>query len=153
MKGLVGFLLAVGALGAGLYGVTRGGREPVLSGSRRRRSRGFRGHGEQRELKIFIDNDGDLYRQQTTPIHKNLVTKIAKGVYDKTKAEKLWGYLVEAGAKKYSKEYGSNEPGEWHRTFSVADRREVARELNEEFLTEQKLGNFDHLLPKKYQRA
>lgn len=29
------------------------------------------------ELVIFVDNDADLYRQQTQPIFKNLVTKMA----------------------------------------------------------------------------
>jgi len=152
MKGLVGILVAGGAVALGLYAITGGHPTRALEGSRRRRrSGGFRGHAEQEELKVFIDNDGQLYRQMTTSIHKNLVTKIAKGVYDKTLAEKAWGHLVEAGAKKYAKDAGSGAA--WHTMFSVADRREVARELNEEFLTEQKLGNFDHLLPKKYQRA
>lgn len=151
MKGLIAFLVAAGAVGAGLYGITRGGRVS-LSGSRTtRRPRQLRGHAEQSELRLFIDNDGDLYRQQTTPIHKNLVTKIAKGDYNATKAEKLWLYLVDAGAKKYAKDAGSG--GTWHEMFPISDRREVAKELNRHFLVEQKLGNFDHLLPKKYQRA
>lgn len=154
MKGFVGFLLAAGALGSGLYFTLRGGggggsEEPALSGYRRRR--GLRGHAEEQELKLFIDNDGDLYRQQTTSIMKNLATKLAKGVYDSSKAEKLWMYLVENGAKKYAREAG--EGGVWHTMFSMADRKAVAKALNSDFLTEWKLGNYKHLLPKKYQRA
>jgi hypothetical protein len=126
----IGLLAAAGALGLGLYFTLRGGSHGGgMSGARGRR-RGLRGDAEVSELKIFIDNDGDLYRQQYTPILKNLTTKLARGVYDKTKAEKIWMYLVENGAKKYTKEYGTADPGEWHRTFSIADRREVARELN-----------------------
>ena len=47
------------------------------------------------ELRIFIDNDGDLYRQQLTPIIKNLLRKIKSGKYDHKKAPKLWMYLVD----------------------------------------------------------
>lgn len=105
-------------------------------------------HAAATELRLFIDNDGDLYRQQYQPIIKNLVTKQARGVYDKDKAIKLWLYLVESGAKKYVKECGS---GEWHQMFNVPTRKEVARQLNEHFLTESALGAYASLLPKKYQ--
>jgi hypothetical protein len=155
---ILGFGLAVAAVSVGVWGAkgTRG--LDGFGGSRRRRGLGgrrttrqIRGHAEQHELQLFIDNDGDLYRQQTTPIHKNLVTKIARGDYDATKAEKLWMYLVDAGAKKYAREAGDG--GTWHDMFPISDRRAVAKELNRHFLVEQKLGNYDHLLPKKYARA
>ncbi len=135
MKGIGGFFLAAGALGAGLYFTMRGGGGGALSGSRRRR--GLRGDAEQTELKIFIDNDGTLYRSKTVPIMKNLERKLEKGIYDKTKAEKLWMYLVEDGAKKYAKDAGGSAT--WHKMFSMADRKAVARELNEAFLTEHKI--------------
>ncbi len=147
MKGLIGFLLAAGAVGTGVY-VMRGGRGMHLAGASRRR--GLRGPAEVSELKIFIDNDGDLYRQQTTSILKNLITKMAKGVYDRSKAEKLWMYLVENGAKKYARDAGG---GTWHQMFSMEDRRAVARELNDEFVAEAKHGNYDHLAPKKYRKG
>lgn len=103
-----------------------------------------------KELELFIDNDGDLYRQQTTPILKNLATKMAKGVYNKDLAVKLWMYLMDSGAKKYAK-MESGDEASWNRTFSVETRKEVARLFNEAFLTEYSLGNYNHLLPKKYQ--
>lgn len=31
------------------------------------------------QLKLYIDNDGDLHRQQTTSILKNLMTRRARG--------------------------------------------------------------------------
>lgn len=148
MKAVIGWLAGLGALGVGIFAMTRGGGGR-LSGSVRRR-RGLRGHAEQSELKIFIDNDGDLYRQQTTPIHKNLVTKMARGMYDPKKAEKLWMYLVDNGAKKYARESGTEMT--WHTMFPIDDRREVAKELNRHFLVEAKIGNYDHLLPKKYRK-
>jgi hypothetical protein len=100
-----------------------------------------------RELKLYIDNDGNLYRQQTTSILKNLATKKARGEYKHDLAVKLFGYLVESGAKKYAKEFG----GTWHQMFDVPTRRRVAEELTEAFEEEAKLGNYDSLLPKKYQ--
>lgn len=146
MKALVGFVLSLGAVGAGVYLAMRDGGGS-LSGARGRRRTNLRGDAEVGELKAFIDNDGDLYRQQYTPILKNLVTKMARGVFDRAKAEKLWMYLVESGAKKYAKE---NDTGVWHQTFSMSDRKAVAKHLNDDFVEEAKTGNYDHLLPKKY---
>ncbi len=148
MKGLIGFLLAAGAVGAGVY-VMRGGRGMHLAGASRRRGRGLRGPAEIEELTLFINNDGDLHRGQTESILKNLATKMAKGVYDRSKAEKLWMYLVESGAKKYASKFG----GTWHQMFSMQDRRDVAKQLNDEFVEEAKHGNYDHLAPKKYRKG
>ena len=60
---------------------------------------------EASELKLFIDNDGDLYRQRLVPIVKNIQKKMKSGKYDHKKAPKLWKYLVDDGAKKYAKEF------------------------------------------------
>ncbi|MGH8906856.1 MAG: hypothetical protein ACRD0K_10155 [Egibacteraceae bacterium] len=80
------------------------------------------------ELTLFIENDGDLYRRQTIPILQNLWRKMQRGVYDHGKAAKLWGYLVESGAKKYVQEFGG--PGDkWHQVFDVPTRAAVARSL------------------------
>lgn len=103
------------------------------------------------QLKLYIDNDGDLHRQQTTSILKNLMTRRARGEYDVDKAVVLWGYLVESGAKKYAKEHSPTVP--WHVLFPVPLRREVARALARDFESEAGYGNYDHLLPKKYQQA
>ena len=105
-----------------------------------------------RELELYISNDSDLHRQQHAPILKNLATKKARGEYKHDLAVKLFGYLVEAGAKKYNKEFGTPDQP-WHKVFDVATRREVAEELTDAFEGEAKLGNYDYLLPKKYQKA
>lgn len=103
------------------------------------------------ELKLYIDNDGDLYRRQTTSILKNLMTKCARGVYKHDLAVKLFGYLVEEGAKKYAQEFGSpSQP--WHKMFDVKTRKEVAEELTRDFEREAALSNYDQLLPKKYEK-
>lgn len=104
------------------------------------------------ELKLYIDNDGDLYRRQTTYILKNLATKKAQGKYDHELAVKAFGYLADAGAKKYAKEFGS--PGQpWNKMFDAGTRRRVSEALTKDFEGEYKLGNYDHLLPKKYRPA
>jgi hypothetical protein len=102
-----------------------------------------------RELKLYIDNDGDLYRRQTTSILKNLATKRARGQYRHDLAVKAFGYLVEAGAKKYAKEFGSSDQP-WHKMFDTGTRKLAAEELARDFEAEASLGNYDHLLPKKY---
>jgi hypothetical protein len=159
VKGFLGFLLAAGAVGGGVF-LMRGGKLPGLSGARGRRRRGvhLRGEREADELKLYIDNDDGLYRGMTTSIMKNLATKLARGIYDRAKAEKLWMYLADRGAKKYEREFGSEFTSErsgvpWNKMFSVSDRRAVAKELNDHFLTEWKNGSYDHLLPKKYARS
>lgn len=104
-----------------------------------------------RELKLYIDNDGGLYRQQTLPILKNLATKRARGEYKHDLAVKVFGYLTEAGAKKYAGEFGSSSP--WHQMFDAGTRKQAAEALTRDFEAEAALGNYDHLLPKKYQKA
>ena len=102
------------------------------------------------ELKMFTENDGDIYRHQTTSILKNLATKKASGKYDRAKAVDLFMYLAESGAKKYVKEFGG---GLWHDVFPVTIRRLAATEWRDEFETEYGYGNYDNLLPKKYQKS
>jgi hypothetical protein len=103
------------------------------------------------ELKLYIDNDEELFRRQTTPIRKNLVTKRARGQYKHPLAVKAFGYLTEAGAKKYNKEFGTSDLP-WHKVFDAGTRKLVAEELAGDFEAEAALGNYDHLLPKKYQK-
>jgi len=102
------------------------------------------------ELKLYIDNDAQLHRSQHVPIFKNLATKKVRSQYKHDLAVKLFGYLVEAGAKKYVKEFGA--PPAWHKQFDVPTRKAVAEELTRDFEGEFELGNYDDLLPKKYQK-
>ncbi len=105
-----------------------------------------------KELYLFIDNDSDLYRQQYEPILKNLTAKKARGVYDRNLAAKLFGYLVETGAKKYDKEFGAGGR-EWSQIFPKKLRDAVAEEFRDRFEIEYALGNYDTFTPKKYQKA
>jgi hypothetical protein len=84
------------------------------------------------ELDLYIENESDMYRQKQA-ILKNLALKAKKGIYDKKKAAKLWGYWVQAGARKYLKEYlkGIDSPDETIDSlgFNKATRDRVAEEL------------------------
>ena len=94
------------------------------------------------ELVLFIDNDGDLYRRRTTPIHQNLLRKIVKGEYDHTKAPLLWLYLADAGAKKYASIHGT--PGHsWSAQFPKPTRQAAAKQMADTFLREVQVGGIN----------
>ena len=104
-----------------------------------------------RELVLYIDNDGDLYRQMTTPIMRNLARKMLKGTYDHDLAVKGWGHLANAGAQKYTKEFGGSGNGSYG-SFSPADRKAAAVELADAFENEMKAqgqAGVEHLAGKK----
>ncbi len=86
------------------------------------------------ELKLFADNDADLYRQQKSYIEKNLAKRKAKGTYDPEKAVIAFGYLTDNAAKKYSKEFGQTE-------FTKSTRMEAARQMAKEWELEY---NYTH---------
>jgi hypothetical protein len=101
------------------------------------------------ELKLYIDNDAALYKNQRQSINKNLAAKKVTSKYKHDLAVKLFGYLVETGAKKYAKDF--DDPKRWHHIFSVPTRKAVAEQLTRDFEDEFENGSFDSLLPKKYQ--
>jgi hypothetical protein len=102
------------------------------------------------ELVIFADNNHDLYRQKMEPIFKNLIAKMASGQYDSEKAVKQFMYLAESAAKLYAKDARTTTP--WHVMFPVPVRKLAATHWRDSFEGEAKLGNYDNLLPKKYQK-
>ncbi len=99
------------------------------------------------ELKLYTENEGSLHNQQEA-IVKNLVTKMAQGKYDHELAVQAFMYFAESGAKKYAKDFG----GVWHQMFPVPVRQAAATKWRDEFEDQAKDGEFDHLLPKKYQK-
>lgn len=80
---------------------------------------------EMNELKMYIINDGDLYRQRVVPMINNLQKKLAKGQYDHNMAPKMWLYLVDEGAKKYVRDFGGN----LQMMFPKKDRMVLAKDL------------------------
>jgi hypothetical protein len=81
------------------------------------------------ELELYMENTGELYAQKLA-IVKNLQHRIAKGTYDPKKTPALWGYWVEAGAKRYAREYSSGQ--DWHVMFPKNLRDELAKEIAEQ---------------------
>jgi hypothetical protein len=96
----------------------------VVSKARAKLTEAYDTHAAN-DLRIYIDNDRQLYRQQTTSIIKNVQRKLKSGKYDHTKAPKLWSYLVDNGVKKYIKEFGGNAKD----LFPKDVRQSVAIEL------------------------
>ena len=84
---------------------------------------------EMTELKLYIDNDANLYRQRYMPILKNLSKKKKKGNYRKTLAQKAFMYLIDDGAKRYVRSYGGNARD----VFPKRQRKQLAKDYVEEF--------------------
>jgi hypothetical protein len=83
------------------------------------------------ELDLFIMNSSELYPQRQA-IENNVRRRIDNGTYDPAKAPKLWLYLVDNGAKAYSREFAS--PGD--HVFSPATREALAQRLAHREYTE-----------------
>lgn len=101
------------------------------------------------ELVLYIENTSDLSpdgpRGQGRDVLLNALRKWRKGTYDPALAVKLFGYLVETGAKRYSKEFGSSER-EWSTMFNVPTRQEAARQLEASFRSSAENGEYDHVV-------
>ena len=103
------------------------------------------------ELVMYVDNDSQLYRQMVTPWRKNLIAKIARGIFDYNKAVMgLAKNLFTEGAKRYAKDFSTG--GDWADIFSVPTRKMAAEEWLDSYLGEAEVGEYDELLPKKYQK-
>ena len=95
---------------------------------------------ESRELKLYIDNNSNLYNRRFIPIMKNLTKKMKKGKFDKRLAVKGFMSLADDGAKQYVKDHGGDR-----NTFSKADKIEVAKEFAEEFEDAYKNKEYDFM--------
>ena len=96
---------------------------------------------EMTELKLYIDNDANLYRQRYMPILKNLSKKKKKGNYRKTLAQKAFMYLIDDGAKRYVRSYGGNHLD----VFPKRQRKTLAKDYVEEFEQIYKNQEFDFM--------
>lgn len=95
---------------------------------------------ERVELALYIDNDGQLYPQKKAII-ENMKRKVERGEYDPKLAVKGWLHWVDAGAKKYCKEFGC----EIIRTFPIAVRTAVAQDVADETYKAIKSGEYGEL--------
>lgn len=81
---------------------------------------------EEREIFLFVDNDGGIYRGLITPLINNYARRLVKGNFDAVKAVKGFIHPVEASMKKYAREFG---PNHWYDLLTVVERRRVAAAL------------------------
>jgi len=87
-----------------------------------------------RELSLFAVNHGELHRQRITPIIDNLNRKVKRGVYDHSKALKLWGYAADDAAQRYGKEIGGGgQPGPTVGGFNKATRMRAAQHIQDHY--------------------
>jgi uncharacterized protein YnzC (UPF0291/DUF896 family) len=96
---------------------------------------------EMRELKLYIDNDQDMYRQRYIPLLKNLSKRKKKGQYRKSLASKAFMYMIDDGAKRYVKSYGGNHLD----VFPKRERKDLAKDYVEEFEDTFKNQEFDFM--------
>ena len=96
---------------------------------------------EMRELKLYIDNDQDMYRQRYIPLLKNLSKRKKKGQYRKGLATKAFMYLIDDGAKRYVKSYG----GDVRDDFPKRQRQVLAKDYVEKFESIFKNQEFDFM--------
>lgn len=97
------------------------------------------------ELKLFIDNEGDIYRMASA-YRASLEKKAAKGNFDLALAAKGFGWIVEEGAKKYAREFGADLRDRygsttWSTVFTPATRDMVAKEMAQDWWSEYKIEN------------
>ena len=104
------------------------------------------------ELELYSDNEYDLYKQKMA-VAKTVATHKARGNYRKDQAHKAFLlYLANPAAKKYAKVHGG--PGDsWNVMFTKQDREDFAKSHVEWFEESWKEGEFESIIPKKYQKA
>tara|TARA_R110000803_G_scaffold197415_1_gene260947 strand:+ start:564 stop:908 length:345 start_codon:yes stop_codon:yes gene_type:complete len=96
---------------------------------------------EMEELKLYIDNDANIYRQRYMPILKNLSSKKKRNKFRKGLAKKAFMYLIDDGAKRYVRSYGGNQLD----VFPKKDRKSLASQYVEEFEEIYKNQEFDFM--------
>ena len=94
------------------------------------------------ELDTFIMNNEELYRRRFMPIISNIKRKLARGIYDHEKAQKLWMYLIDDAARKYVQEFGSAGT-DVKDMFPKETRQQVAKIISDRELENIKQGEYD----------
>lgn len=98
-----------------------------------------------RELSLYIENEYSLVGAPNSiakSIDANLRRKCANGSYDPALAPKAWQHLIDAGAKKYEREFGDSSP-----IFNAATRRAVAAEFADAWENENRSLLSDSMSP------
>lgn len=103
------------------------------------------------ELALYIDTSSEPLYRMSQQVRKNLMAKRARGTYDLELSKKAWKYVADAGAREYTREYGTPGPHGSFGVFGPAERQLVASMLANDFYANARTGEYDALLPKKYQ--
>jgi hypothetical protein len=93
------------------------------------------------ELYLFAVNESELYRQRIVPVINNLRKKVKKGIYRADLALKLWRYVADDAAKRYTHGMYGHGPG--YGIFTVPIREAAARELAAHYESEVMRKNPD----------
>lgn len=93
-----------------------------------------------RELSLYLDNEGRLYKSKQNII-TNILRKQKADKYDPKQAPKLWAYWVDEGATMYAREFG----GDPKTLFPRQLRQELAEELAKGEGKRIQEGEYSHL--------
>ena len=93
----------------------------------------YRASEESRELTLYAENTGELYRKYVVPVIKMLHKKYIKGTFDAEKSIPVWYNIATEASKMYNREFGYS--------FSVTDRYTAACDLAEGYFDLIKEGN------------
>jgi hypothetical protein len=80
------------------------------------------------EIKLYLENDGQIYAQYIIPVINGLAKKKVKGTFDKQLAIKAFKSTIEFSLKKYTKEFCSIND-KWYNLLNVNDRTILASYL------------------------
>ena len=89
------------------------------------------------ELYLWAEN-GHKALPHLECAHKNLLRKVAKGIYDSARAVRLMEYVAETAAKEYVQDLRLGMS--WYSAFPPAVRKECARLLVEDFEIENDIA-------------
>lgn len=92
----------------------------------------YRPSEESRELVLYAENTGELYRRYIVPVIQCLHKKYVKGTFDTEKSIPVWYNIATEASKMYNREFGYS--------FNVTDRYTAACDLAESFLDNIKEG-------------
>lgn len=96
---------------------------------------------EVSELKIFIDNEADIYNLNVMPIVVSMKKRIQTRNYDLGMGLIPFLKVAEIGAKRYTEQYCS-KGDKWDKIFSRDVRTAVARLLQKYYMDEIRFGNY-----------
>jgi hypothetical protein len=99
------------------------------------------------DLRLTIENDGDLYRDHRRPLEWSLARKMKDGSYDHDRAVGFWFGFVNNGADKYGKEQGL-QGFQIKKKYPSSMRKEIAEEMATDWEEEYAVQNN----PKKRRR-